>query len=313
MKTIETSDKNLLAVIEEKEHRIAELEQQIQWLMSQLRLSKNRQFGVSREQADIEQLSIFNEAEANSDINAPEPELTEVKAHYRKRTRLVTDKLPEDLPIEIIEHELPLENRSCSACGCELHTMGREIREELKIIPAKAVIVLHVQHIYSCRNCENKAEHVSIIKANMPEPVIKGGFASPETIAHIAVQKYMMASPLYRQEQEWKQNGILLSRQTMSNWLIKACRDWLLPIYEQMKQQLLRHEFLHADETTLQVLREPGKSAQQKSYMWLYRTSGEAKHQIVLYEYQPDRKQKHPAIFLKNFKGYLHTDYYGWV
>ena len=310
MKTIETSDKNLLAVIEEKERRIAELVQQIQWLMSQLRLSKNKQFGVSREQSDIEQLSIFNEAEANADINAPEPELTEVKTHYRKRTRLVTDKLPEDLPIEIIEHELPSESRLCSACGCELHTMGKEIREELKIIPAKAVIVRHVQHIYSCRNCENNAEHVRIIKANMPEPVIKGGFASPETIAHLAVQKYMMASPLYRQEQEWKQNGILLSRQTMSNWLIKACREWLLPIYEQMKKQLLRHEFLHTDETTLQVLREPGKSAQQKSYMWLYRTSGEAKHQIVLYEYQPDRKQKHPAIFLKNFKGYLHTDGY---
>jgi transposase len=58
----------------------------------------------------------------------------------------------------------------------------------------------------------------------MPEPVIKGGFASPETIAHIAVQKFMMASPLYRQEQEWKQNGILLSRQTM----LKASKNFRL-------------------------------------------------------------------------------------
>ena len=44
--------------------------------------------------------------------------------------------------------------------------------------------------------------------------------------------------------------------------------------------------------------------------MWLYRTSGEAKHQIVLYEYQPDRKHIHPEKFLKDFLGYIHTDGY---
>ena len=77
--------------------------------------------------------------------------------------------------------------------------MGRNICEELKIIPAKAVIVQHVQHVYACRNCENTSDHVTIVKAQMPEPVIKGGFASPETIALIATQKFMMASPLYRQ------------------------------------------------------------------------------------------------------------------
>ena len=300
----------LLELIEEKDHKIAELEQQVQWLMSQFRLAKHKQFGTSSEQTDSSQMSIFNEAESNANLIAPEPELTEVKTHYRKKTRLTTDKLPKDLPVEIIEHEIPAEDCICSECGNKLHTMGRETREELKIIPAKAVIVRHVRHVYTCRNCEVNSDHAVILKADMPEPVIKGGFASPETIAHIAVQKFMMASPLYRQEQEWKQNGILLSRQTMSNWLIKASDEWLEPIYEEMKRRLCSHEVLHADETTLQVLKEPGKSAQSKSYMWLYRTSGEAKHQIVIYDYQPDRKHIHPETFLKNFNGYLHCDGY---
>ena len=187
---------------------------------------------------------------------------------------------------------------------------GKEVREELKIIPAKALIVQHVRYTYSCRNCEKTSDHVPIIKADTPEPVINGGFASPDAIAHIAVQKFVMASPLYRQEQEWKQNGICLSRQTMSNWLIKASNDWLEPIYEEMKRRLCTHDVLHGDETTLQVLKEPGKTAQSQSYMWLYRTSGEAKHQIVLYDYQPDRKHTHPEEFLKDFTGYLHTDRY---
>ncbi|WP_279279234.1 IS66 family transposase [Sporotomaculum syntrophicum] len=60
----------------------------------------------------------------------------------------------------------------------------------------------------------------------------------------------------------------------------------------------------------MQVLREPGKPAQSKSYMWLYRTSGDTGQPIILYEYQPDRKARRPAEFLKGFSGYLHADGY---
>jgi len=119
-----------------------------------------------------------------------------------------------------------------------------------------------------------------------------------------------MASPLYRQEAEWNRRGIMLSRQTMSNWLIGATENWLEPIYGALKGILRSHTVLHADETTIQVLHEPGKTAQSKSYMWLYRTSGNAKHPIVIYEYKPDRKATHPTEFLRGFKGYLHTDGY---
>ncbi len=306
----EISVEKLLNIIEEKERRIAELEQQVQWFMEQIRLSKRKQFGVSSEQTKIEQINLFNEEEETHNLAISEPQKIEVKAYYRKRTRLTTDKLPEDLPVEVIEHKLPEKECICPECGSGLHTMGKETRDELKIIPAKAVIVRHIRHVYSCRNCEKTSEHTPIVKAEIPEPVIKGSFASPETIAHIATQKFMMGSPLYRQEQEWKQNGIEISRQTMSNWLIKACEDWLEPIYEEMKKRLCEHEVLHADETVMQVLKEPGKAAQSKSYMWLYRTSGDTRHQIILYDYQSDRKHIHPEEFLKGFSGYLHADGY---
>lgn len=310
MKTIDNSPENLYQMLEEKDRRIAELEKQVDLLIAQIRLGMHKKYGASSEQADLNQVSIFNEVETTADINIPEPELTEVKSYYRKRARLTTDKLPEDLPVEIVEHELDDEEKECPECGNEMHTMGKNTREELKIIPAKAVIVRHVCHTYSCRNCEITSDHVPIIKASMPEPVIKGGFASPETIAHIATQKFTMASPLYRQEQEWKQSGIWLSRQTMSNWLLKASNIWLEPLYELIRQQLLEHSVLHCDETTVQVLKEPGKAAQSKSYMWVYRTSGEAENQLVLYDYQPDRRYIRPREFLDGFSGYIHTDGY---
>ena len=85
MNTKEFSAEKLQQIIEEKDRRIAELEQQLKWLMSQLRLSKHNKFSTSSEKIDENQLSIFNEAETNVAPVLPEPELTEVKAYYRKK------------------------------------------------------------------------------------------------------------------------------------------------------------------------------------------------------------------------------------
>jgi hypothetical protein len=96
--------------------------------------------------------------------------------------------------------------------------------------------------------------------------------ATPEAVAWIAVQKYVMYSPLYRQEQELRRMGVQLSRQTMSKWLTLACKEYLKPIYELLKKRVQAADICHADETPLQVLNEPNRSPQQKSYMWLFRT-----------------------------------------
>ena len=62
-----------------------------------------------------------------------------------------------------------------------------------------------------------------------------------------------------RQEQGLNRQGIPLSRQTMSNWILRAAEDYLTPVYEQLHIELRKREVLHADETTLQVLRKPEK------------------------------------------------------
>jgi len=310
MKTTAETKQNWPEIVAEKDNRIAELETLVNFYEAQFRLHKHRQFGAKSEKSEYDQINIFNEIEATADENVVEPELREVQKHFRKRKRLINDKLPENLPIEVVEHDLEENEKDCPECGAGLHVMGREKRRELVIIPAQVKIREHVRKVYACRDCEKDAIGVPIVKAPIDEPVIKGSFASPEAIAHIMYQKFVMGAPLYRQEQDWKRNGILLSRQTMSNWLLKATEDYLEPIYDALREILLIQEVLHADETTLQVLHEPGKTPQNKSYMWLYRTSGDRKFAIVLLEYQPDRKAKRPAEFLKTFKGYLHADGY---
>jgi transposase len=316
---MKTDDRNITIPKSEYDSmkaEISELTQKVEWLIGQFKLSQSRRFCSSSEKSEYDQLNVFNEIESTTDIHIDEQELAEVKRHFRKRKRLVNDCLPDDLPVEKIEYDLPLDEQVCPECSGELHVMGRETRSELVFVPAQAKIRKHIKKVYTCRSCERDELSVPILKAPVSNPVIKGSFASLEAIAHIMYQKFVMGAPLYRQEQDWERHGIGLSRQTMSNWLLRATEDYLEPIYNAYKELLLDGDTLHADETTLQVLREPGKTPQSKSYMWLYRSSGYNKrgakisNPIVLYDYQPDRKAKRPAEFLSGFKGYLHADGY---
>ena len=116
--------------------------------------------------------------------------------------------------------------------------------------------------------------------------------------------------PLYRQEKEWETLGVKLSRATMSKWLMVAYRDWLSHIVDLLHQKLLQEHYLHADETPVQVLQEPGRKNTIGSYMWVYSSSKYSEHPMRLFEYQPGRSGKYPQQFLKGFSGYLHTDAY---
>ena len=293
-----------------------ELKAQNRWLLEQLRVVRSKQFGSSSEKASEEvqeQLSLlFNEAEVYADEEAaPEKASVEVRSHTRqKKSGSARDILPENTEVVEVEHILPENDRLCPQCGEAMQPIGTEVQETLQIIPPKVILHRDIYYTYGCGNCKENDITTPILKTPKEPVLIPGSYASAEAVAHIAVQKFVMGSPLYRQEQEWNRQGVLLSRQTMSNWLLRSTEDWLAPIYDELHRQLLRQELLHADETELQVLHEAGRAAQAKSYMWLYRTSGEAEHPIILYEYQPGRGQEYPKTFLDGFAGYLQTDGY---
>lgn len=298
--------------IAELEAEIARLQGQVNWLTEQIRLAAARRFGPSSEHTQIqEQLGIFNEAESVAD---PEPpEATPVAAHTRKQ-RGKRDELWEGIPVEQIVHDLPEDQRICPDCGGPLHACGHEVlRSEVELIPAKMRKIEHVQTVYSCRHCEADAgdNSVPMVKAHVPAPVIAGsGIASPSLVSYIICNKYALALPLYRQAQEFKRMGVTLSRQTMANWMIYASNKWLKPIYDILHEEMLRNDILHADETTVQVVKEDGRRASQKSYMWMYHTPKHCDRSIAIFEYQPTRQGEHPTEFLSDFKGYLHVDGY---
>jgi transposase len=195
-----------------------------------------------------------------------------------------------------------------------MHRCGHEVlRRELEVIPAQVHAVEHIQTVYSFRDCEqgSGADALPMVKSLVPAPVIAGsGVASPSLLSFVLCNKYVLALPLYRQEQELKRMGVKISRQTMANWAIFAATRWLMPIYSLLHAELLKNDILHADETTLQVIREHGRKASQKSYMWMYHTGKSSANQVALFQYQPTREGKHPLAFLEGFQGFLHVDAY---
>ncbi|WP_053958276.1 IS66 family transposase [Sulfobacillus thermosulfidooxidans] len=295
--------------------QVAHLEQQIpvrtakvEWYESQLRLAVQRRFAASAERSDVQPWQLFNEAEAEA--TQPIGPATETLTDERKKRMAgQRDAQLKHLPVERRVYRLPDAEQSCDSCHGPLHVMSSEVRRELEIIPAQVKVIEHEQLVYSCRQCEREALTTPIKTAPMPRPVYPGSLASPSLLAEVLHQKFTESLPLYRQEQEWARLGVPLSRQTLANWVIYAAHEWFQPLYTQLQRALWRRDILQADETTVQVLHEDGRAAQQKSYMWLYRTGSETPA-IVLYDYQPSRSGDHPKAFLAGFRGYLQVDGY---
>jgi transposase len=291
----------------ELKETITKLNALVTYYENQLLSAKRRQFGTSSERIEG-QLSLLSENETSP---PPESEIEEI-TYKRKKQKGKREKDLSGLPVVRFEHELPDSERACSECGETMKDIGVNIRRQIELMPAKVYLKEDAVHSYACDSpdCEETSGKKVMKKANAPKPLISGSLASPSLVAHIAVQKYSNGLPLYRLEKGFQYDGVTISRQTMSNWVIRCTEDYLEPIYERMTWALLKETVLHADETTLQVLREPGRPASSKSYEWLYRTSGCCGTSVVIYDYRETRKQEHPQKFLRDFKGYLHTDGY---
>jgi len=290
------------------ENTVAELSALVRHFEELFKISQQKRFGASSEKSalDAGQTSMFEESVPTL---PPALEIAETSRTRRKQK----GKREADwsrLPLEIIEHDIPEPQRKCPACSSNVAEIGVQTRDELKIIPAQVIRVQHRVKVYKCPACDVCADKTPIFKAKMPVPLIRGSIASPSAVTHIMVQKHLLHLPFYRQEQEFPRQGVAISRQNMANWSIQTCEDWLRPMYDKLRENLLRQDILHADETTLQVLKEPGKAPETKSYMWLYRTGDKSPTPTALYEYQQGRGTEHPKAFFDGWHGFCHTDGY---
>lgn len=300
--------RSLRLIIEEKTQHEKVLQEQIDYLTKKL-------FGSSSEKGtkDLQgQLSLFDEAEQEQDLSFPEEELI-VKEYTRKKKATNADTFK---GIKINKIVIPLSDKEqiCPVCGTQMELVGEEyVRRELIFIPAKCEINEYYSLNYGCPNCKEgngDTEKPVIIKSQAPAPLVGKGFASSSTVAWTMYQKYANGMPLYRQEKDWIQYGAAISRTTLANWIISCSQQYFQPLYDYFHQELLKRSFVMADETRVQVLKEPERDPQTQSFMWVFRSGEDGLPVIILYGYSPTRNGDYAAEFLRGFKGYLETDGY---
>lgn len=290
---------------------IANLNEMVEYLEKKLFASSSEK---TKKDGFPGQMDLFNEAEVAADSSVLEPTLEEVVGGYKrkaKKPKATREEILAGLPVVEVPCTVPEEDRNCPYCNAPMEVIGKKVvREELRIIPAKVERIQYVQEVLGCPECKKDGASV-IVGAETPSPLLKHSLASPSTVAYVMYQKYVNSIPLYRQEGDWKQLGVSLPRATLANWVIKCGIDYMEPVYERLHQHLLERDIIHADETPCQVLKEEGKTAQSKSYMWLYGSGNDELPPIRLYDYQPSRGGYHAEEFLKEFSGYLTCDGFG--
>ena len=295
-----TVNEQLLA----ENHRI---KAQVLLLQERLNLAIAKRYAASSEQCSPDQIRLFNEAEVEIEAGTEADTAADAQAgvvSIAAHTRPARGRkaLPDHLPRAEVIHELPAAERRCPHDGAVLTEISSVISEQLDIVPATIRVLRHVRKTYACA-CGR-----CIKTAPLPAQPIPKSLASPGLLAHVVVCKYVDALPLYRQENILQRIGVDIPRATLANWMIQA-GTLIQPLINLLRDRLLAYDILQMDETTVQVLNEPGKTAQSTSYLWLQR-GGPPEQPILLYDYDPSRSQAVPLRLLEGFKGTLQTDGY---
>lgn len=117
----------------------------------------------------------------------------------------------------------------------------------------------------------------------------------------------------YRTNKRLQREGINIGYSTLCSWPLQLHER--LDAFRQLFYEAIGQQSLwHLDETTLQVLDEPGRENQTVSYLWGIR-AGPPERPIVLFHYNARRNYEALEQWLRpcltDFKGVIVTDEYG--
>ena len=288
---------------------------QIEYLKQQINYLTHKEYGRRSDQLDKQypnlfNYDIFNEAEDNAsedkinepiDVETGEPQIVTFEVKGKKKQNLINrlDKLE----VKTIIHDIPDEEKICKECGTPLTKIGETETYKLKYIPAKLIKECHVYPTYKCENCY-KDDITNIVKAPydlaFPKSMVSSSF-----VANMITDKFLKYVPLYRQEKLFKNVGLDISRQNLSNWFLAGASE-LEPLVKLMHKDLLSQDIISADETVLQVI----KTCKLECRIWGMASNKYAKDQIRLYFYRDNRRHDTGIELFKGFKGYIQSDCY---
>lgn len=271
-------------------------------LTHELATLKRWKFGRSSEQLNAGQISLIEET-IEADIAAIELELKGLaptaKTESQPRQQPKRAALPAGLPRVDIHHE---PDCTTCGCGCQLKRIGQDVSEKLDYTPGVFTVEQHIRGKWACANCE------TLIQAPVPAQIIDKGIPTAGLLAQVLVAKYSDHLPLYRQERIFERAGVALPCSTLAQW-VGICGVQLQPLVDALKDEILRHAVLHADETPVQMLK-PGNKKTHRAYLWAYAPGAFEDLKAVVYDFCESRAGEHARTFLGEWRGGLVCDDY---
>lgn len=286
----------LSATVTAQEKKLAAKEQTIRELLQALR-------GKTRERIDPDQLLLFEIGELEKLI---EEELAAEKATSgsgRKKTR-GRRLIPDNIPVEIIEHELPEDKRRCQIDGQVMPRIRWEESIQLDYVPARIKKLIHRRAVYACPAKHDEAKLITTPKP--PQPIEKG-LPTAGLLAQVVVSKFGDHLPGYRQEDIFARHGINIRRSTIYGWLAAAA-DLCQPLYQLMMDRVLSSKVVHTDDTQVKLI-DHSIAGTRLARFWGY--LGDCENPYAVYDFTTTRERAGPQKFLTGFTGYLQADAYG--
>jgi transposase len=275
-----------------------EAKQTVLILQHELAQLKRMIFGSKSERhipSDPNQPTLFD-LPASEEPQVQKEQISYTRDKAKTKSKAVRLELPAHLPrkTEVIEPKnLPEDARK----------LNEKITEVLEYEPGTIYVRQIIRPYYVG---ESNDEKTNIIIAELPSRALPKSNAGEGLLAHLIISKYVDHLPFYRQVQMFKRQDVELAESTINGWFT-ASVQLLEPLYEVLRQKVLKTDYLMADETPIPVQTKDKPGATHKGYHWVYYNP---LSKTVLFDYQKSRGREGPDDLLKNFTGYLQTDGY---
>lgn len=295
----------LTSTVEAQKKRLEQSERTIKDLLQALK-------GKKRERLNPDQLLLFELGELEQVIeeaakadDAQSKDESSSKSAHRKKKKHGRRIIPDNLPTEVILHELPEEQRLCPIDGKPMPAIRYEISEQLDYEPSKLKRIQHKRAVYAC---PAKHDEATLITAPKPAEAVEKCLAAPGLLAGVVVGKFGDHLPGYRMEDILSRGGVNLNRSTLYDWMA-AVADVTKPLYERMKQRVLQSKIIQTDDTSVKLIDPLAEGGSRTARFWAY--LGDQNHPFEVYDFTTTRERQGPQDFLRDYSGYLQADAYG--
>lgn len=293
-------NQQLLQSNQQLQAQLAQLQGQLHQLTKLLQGFKSERFipsVIAEEQPTLD--LIFEEAAAATHLADVQKKIIYTTTKQASDDKRVVRVFPPHLRVEERVIDPKEDIRNCKK-------IGQEVSDRLDWKPGELFVNREIRNKYACP-VAGKPSEVRIIIADKPVHAIERSIAAEGLLTQLIVDKYVDHSPLNRQKERFKRNGVTLSDSTLAD-LVRQSAALLKPLGDALLKEMLPYEYWHADETGIKVLDKKKKQDTHNGYFWVYQ-AGNAP--LVYYDYQPGRGKQGPDHILQFFRGYLQVDGYG--